>query len=148
MRSEGRVQPTRNSQYHFSKKKSAIGVRNENGVGEPKRSIHRLPKITSNQACNRQALKRKSTPSNTVVAWTVRWMYSKYPHNSGNLPPFPEPTRLPMVDFRKPLFDPGSCVATPAAVDANGSSGQVYRWPAETRIRYRRSSIRGQRGRG
>lgn len=23
-----------------------------------------------------------------------------------------------MVDFRKPLFDPGSCVATPAAVEA------------------------------
>lgn len=26
----------------------------------------------------------------------------------------------------------------------NGSSGQVHRWPAQTRIRYRRSSIRGQ----
>ncbi len=28
-----------------------------------------------------------------------------------------------MVDFRKPLFDPGSCVATPAAVDAIESAG-------------------------
>jgi hypothetical protein len=28
-----------------------------------------------------------------------------------------------MVDFRKPLFDPGSCVATPAALDAIESAG-------------------------
>ncbi len=30
---------------------------------------------------------------------------------------------LPLVDFRKPLFDPGSCVTTPAAVDAIESAG-------------------------
>lgn len=28
-----------------------------------------------------------------------------------------------MVDFRKPLFDPGACVATPAAVNAIESAG-------------------------
>ena len=28
-----------------------------------------------------------------------------------------------MVDFRKPLFDPGACVATPAAVSAIESAG-------------------------
>ena len=28
-----------------------------------------------------------------------------------------------MVDFRKPLFDPGSCVATPAALDTIESAG-------------------------
>jgi hypothetical protein len=28
-----------------------------------------------------------------------------------------------MVDFRKPLFDPGSCVATPVVLDAIESAG-------------------------
>ncbi len=33
---------------------------------------------------------------------------------------------LSMVDFRKPLFDPGACAATPAALDAIEEAGLEF----------------------
>jgi hypothetical protein len=42
---------------------------------------------------------------------------------SGQFAHLVSPNCLSMVDFRKPLFDPGSCVATPAALDAIENAG-------------------------